>query len=126
MLHCLFVTAISRTAASRINKNTIHTVCNVSVDSSRTASNSGSARIRAPPSTSLREDRQSRMDWQEKDVLVIDKISIIGKNTARCERAAVHLSRLHAGLRRDPSSPLSRRLQTVPVYAGTECLGSQQ
>src|SRR6266480_690954 len=59
MQHRLLVTATSGTAAARINGIMIHAVCNFSVDSSRTVSNSGSAQISAPPSTSLHVDGQS-------------------------------------------------------------------
>jgi len=81
MRHRLLVTATSGAAAARIYGITIHAACNVSVDSSRTASNSGSAQTRVPPSTGLRVDGQSRMNWQEKDVLVIDEISMLGART---------------------------------------------
>jgi hypothetical protein len=81
MQHRLLVSATSGTAAVRINGITIHAACNVSVDSSRTASNGGSAQMRAPLSTSLRVDGQSRMNWQEKDVLVVDEVSMLGART---------------------------------------------
>jgi hypothetical protein len=48
MLHRLLVAATSGTAAARANGVTIHAACNGSVDSSRTASNSGSAQTRGP------------------------------------------------------------------------------
>jgi hypothetical protein len=82
MSHRLLVTATSGTAAARINGITIHAACSVSVDSSRTASNSSSGQSGAPLSSpSLRVDGQSRMDWQDKDMLVIDEISMLGART---------------------------------------------
>lgn len=59
MRHRLLVTATSGGAAARIHGMTIHAACNISVDSSRTASNSSSAQTRAPPSTGLRVDGRS-------------------------------------------------------------------
>jgi hypothetical protein len=82
MLHRLLMTATSGTAAARINGMTIHTACRVSVDSSRTASNSSASQVEAPfSSTSLRVDGRSRMDWQGKDVLVLDDVSMLGART---------------------------------------------
>jgi hypothetical protein len=81
MLHRLVLTATARAATAMINGITIHAACHISVDSSRTASNSGSAYIKAPLPTSLRVDGQSRMSWQEKDVLIVDEVSILGART---------------------------------------------
>ncbi|PVH90314.1 hypothetical protein DM02DRAFT_496337, partial [Periconia macrospinosa] len=81
MRHRLLVTATSGTAAARINGITIHSACNFSVDTSRTASNSGSAQFGAAGSTGLRVDGQTRMDWQEKYMLIIDEISMLGART---------------------------------------------
>jgi hypothetical protein len=82
MLHRLLVTATSGTAAARINGITIHAACNVSVDASRTAFSRGSADGQGlSSSTSLRVDGQSRMDWQEKDVLIVVEISMLGART---------------------------------------------
>jgi hypothetical protein len=81
MLHRLVVTATAGAAAAMINGITIHAACHISVDSSRTASNSGSAHIKAPLPTSLRVDGQSRMSWQEKDGLIVDEVSMLGART---------------------------------------------
>jgi hypothetical protein len=81
MAHRLLVTATSGTAAARINGITIHAACNVSVDSSSTAPKSGSTEKPVLSSRSLRVDGHSRMDWQEKDVLVVDEISMLGART---------------------------------------------
>jgi hypothetical protein len=81
MLHRLLVTGTSGTAAAGINGITIHSACNVSVDRSRTALNSGPGQIQGPHSTPLCVDGQMRMDWQEKEMLVIDEISMLGART---------------------------------------------
>lgn len=81
MRHRLLVTATSGTAAARINSITIHLACNFSVDTSRTASNSGSAQFGAASSTNLRVDGQTRMDWQKKYMLIINEISMLGART---------------------------------------------
>jgi hypothetical protein len=74
--------ATSGTAAAGINDITIHAACNLPVDASRTAYSGGSAHSQCLPlSTGLRVDGQSRMDWQEKDVLIVDEISILGART---------------------------------------------
>jgi hypothetical protein len=64
-----------------INGITIHAACHISVDSSRTASNSSSAHVKAALPTSLRVDGESRMSWQEKDVLIVDEVSMLGAKT---------------------------------------------
>ena len=82
MLHRLLVTATSGTAAARINGITIHAACNVSVDTSRPAPSSAPAHNHNPSSsTRLRVDGQSRMDWQEKDVMIVDETSMLGART---------------------------------------------
>jgi hypothetical protein len=82
MSHRLLVTATSGTAAARINGITIHAACNVSVDATRAACSSGSAQGHGSSSSmGLRIDGQSRMDWQEKDVLIVDEISMLGART---------------------------------------------
>lgn len=82
LLHRLLVTATSGAAAARINGMTIHAACNVSVDSARAPANGRAEQSRAPPSsTGLRVDGRSRMDWQEKDVLILDEVSMLGART---------------------------------------------
>jgi hypothetical protein len=81
MLHRLVVTTTAGAAAAMVNGITMHAACHISVDSSCTASNSGSAHIKAPLPTSLAVDEQSRMSWQEKDVLIVDDVSMLGAKT---------------------------------------------
>ncbi len=81
MAQRLLVRASSRTAAVRINGITIHTVCNVSVDSWSTAARNGSSEKQAPSLRNLRVIGHSRMDRQEKDALVVDEISMLGART---------------------------------------------
>ena len=81
MLHRLLVTATSGTAAARINGITIHAACSVSVDGSRTACKGEPAQARKTSPTSLRVDGQSRMDWLDKYMLIVDEVSMLGAKT---------------------------------------------
>jgi hypothetical protein len=93
MLHRLLVTGTSGTAAAGVNGITIHSACNVSVGSTHTAYSNGSVQIQAPPSTGLRVDGQSRMNWQEKEMLVIDEISMLGARTLHAVNKQLCVSR---------------------------------
>lgn len=81
MLHRLLVTATFGTAAARINGITIHAACNISVDGSCAGCRTEAAQVGKSSSTGLRVDGQSRMDWLDKDVLVVDEISMLGAKT---------------------------------------------
>jgi len=79
--HRLLVTATSGTAAAGINGITIHSACNFSKDGSRSVTNKNFDRFATPTSASLRVDGQSKMQWQEKYMLVIDEVSMLGART---------------------------------------------
>jgi hypothetical protein len=75
--HRLLVTAISGTAAVRINGITIHSACSFSKDASRMGSNKDIDGIRESNTANLYIDGQARMDWQEKYLLIINEVSIL-------------------------------------------------
>ncbi|OAQ57458.2 ATP-dependent DNA helicase PIF1 [Pochonia chlamydosporia 170] len=78
----LLITATSGTAAARINGITIHSACGFSKDvaaAAHTAKNVDGVRL--PKQAERFVDGQSRMDWQDKDVLVIDEVSMLGART---------------------------------------------
>ncbi|KAM4067920.1 PIF1-like helicase [Hirsutella rhossiliensis] len=79
----LLITATSGTAAARINGITLHSACGLLVGQGGQAG--GSARevdgVRLPGQGERFVDGRSRMDWQEKEVLVIDEVSMLGART---------------------------------------------
>ncbi|EKG08990.1 DNA helicase PIF1 ATP-dependent [Macrophomina phaseolina MS6] len=79
--HRLLVTATSGTAAARINGITIHSACNFSKDTSRTGNHKDVDGITSSNSADLCIDGQARMDWQEKYLLIIDEVSMLGART---------------------------------------------
>jgi hypothetical protein len=79
--HRLLVTATSGAAGAEIDGITIHSACNFSKDISRSLSQNNSERLAMPRSTGLRIDGQVRMAWQDKDMLVIDEVSMLGAQT---------------------------------------------
>lgn len=79
--HRLLVTATSGTAAARINGITIHSACNFSKNVSRTGHPRDVDGIALSASADLRIDGQTRMDWQEKYLLIIDEVSMLGART---------------------------------------------
>jgi len=79
--HRLLVTATSGTAAAKINGVTIHSACHFSKDVSRTHSYKHVDGFGASSSASLRVDGQTKMDWQEKYLLIIDEVSMLGART---------------------------------------------
>ncbi|XP_044715322.1 PIF1-like helicase domain-containing protein [Hirsutella rhossiliensis] len=64
----LLITATSGTAAARVNGITIHSACGFTKD-------------QGPGANTARDVDGSRMDWQDKDVLVIDEVSMLGART---------------------------------------------
>ena len=79
--HRLLVTATSGTAAAKINGITIHSACHFSKDSSRVHSYKDVDGFAASSSANLRVDGQTKMDWQEKYLLIIDEVSMLGART---------------------------------------------
>jgi len=76
----LLITATSGTAAARINGITIHSACGFSKDAAANATKDLDG-VRLPKLTGRFVHGQSRMNWQEKDVLVIDEVSMLGART---------------------------------------------
>ena len=78
----LLITATSGTAAARVNGITIHSACGLTKDnSSRTAGNKVVDGLRASEASDLFIDGQRRMSWQEKWLLIIDEVSMLGTRT---------------------------------------------
>ncbi|KAM5349348.1 hypothetical protein ACJ41O_005853 [Fusarium nematophilum] len=79
----LLVTATSGTAAARINGITIHSACNFSKDTSRISSgrDKGVGGIDSSNSSNCYVNGPSRMNWQEKYLLIVDEISMLGART---------------------------------------------
>ena len=73
--------ATSGTAAARINGITIHSACNFSKDASQMGSKKDIDGVRASNTVNLYIDGQARMDWQEKYLLIIDEVSMLGART---------------------------------------------
>lgn len=81
MPHRLLVTATSGSAAARINGITIHSACGFSKDMAQSGSKNAFDRFGTPSSTTVRVDGQIRMDWQDKYMLIIDEVSMLGART---------------------------------------------
>ena len=79
--HRLLLTATSGTAAARINGVTIHSACGFSKDTPRGGSNETADGIRCSSAADLCVDGQVRMDWQEKYLLIVDEVSMLGART---------------------------------------------
>ncbi|KAL2127075.1 hypothetical protein VTI74DRAFT_11378 [Chaetomium olivicolor] len=80
--HRLLVTATSGTAAARINGVTIHSACGFSKDGLRGGGSKKSVDDGdASRAAGLYVDGQERMDWREKDLLIIDEVSMLGART---------------------------------------------
>ncbi|KJZ68887.1 hypothetical protein HIM_11720 [Hirsutella minnesotensis 3608] len=76
------ITATSGTAAARINGITIHSACGFSKDPTAGANSAKDLDgVRLPKQPQRFVHGQSRMDWQQKDVLVIDEVSMLGART---------------------------------------------
>ena len=80
--HRLLLTATSGTAAANINGITIHSACRFSKDTVARVGRAGDLDgFASSGSAALRIDGQTKMDWQEKQVLVIDEVSMLGART---------------------------------------------
>ncbi|OAQ58219.2 ATP-dependent DNA helicase PIF1 [Pochonia chlamydosporia 170] len=80
----LLITATSGTAASRINGITIHSACGFSKDQAAGTSMAKDLDgVRLAKVTERFIHGQTRMDWQEKDLLVVDEVSMLGAQMLR-------------------------------------------
>ncbi|KAM4061443.1 PIF1-like helicase [Hirsutella rhossiliensis] len=80
--HRLLITATSGTAAARVNGITIHSACGFTKDQGPGANTANDFDgVRLPKQAERFVNGQSRMDWQDKDVLVIDEVSMLGSRT---------------------------------------------
>ncbi|KAL6411732.1 hypothetical protein AUP68_04106 [Ilyonectria robusta] len=79
----LLITATSGTAAAQINGITIHSACGICKDQAAGGANTAKDLdgVRLPKHAERFIHGQSRMDWQEKDLLVIDEVSMLGART---------------------------------------------
>ncbi|KAM4058160.1 PIF1-like helicase [Hirsutella rhossiliensis] len=78
----LLITATSGTAAARVNGITIHSACGFTKDQGPGANTARDVDgVRLPRQAERFVNGQSRMDWQDKDVLVIDEVSMLGART---------------------------------------------
>ncbi|KAG7418719.1 ATP-dependent DNA helicase PIF1 [Fusarium oxysporum f. sp. raphani] len=78
----LLITATSGTAAARINGITIHSACGFSKDQAAGANLAKDLDgVRLPKQAERFVHGQSRMDWQDKAMLVIDEVSMLGART---------------------------------------------
>ncbi|KAM4064047.1 PIF1-like helicase [Hirsutella rhossiliensis] len=78
----VLVTATSGTAAARINGITLHSACGLTVgQGGRAGGDEDIDGVRLAGQGERFVDGRSRMDWQEKEVLVIDEVSMLGART---------------------------------------------
>ncbi|KJZ69562.1 hypothetical protein HIM_11055 [Hirsutella minnesotensis 3608] len=115
----LLITATSGTATARINGITIHSACGLSKDVGAAAT---AARdldgVRLPKLAERFVHGESRMDWREKDVLVIDEVSMLGARTLHavheqlCQLRGHTVGRLQVVQRR-AAAPARQRARTV-------------
>lgn len=79
----LLITATSGAAAARISGITIHSACGFSKDQGSWGGNASRDidGVRLPKQGERFVSGQSRMDWQEKDILVVDEVSMLGART---------------------------------------------
>ncbi|KAM4063874.1 PIF1-like helicase [Hirsutella rhossiliensis] len=87
----LLITATSGTAAARINGITIHSACGFTKDQGAGGANmvKDLDGVRLPKQAERFIHGQSRMDWQEKDVLVIDEFRPVQERSIVLPSAAI-------------------------------------
>ncbi|XP_044717892.1 PIF1-like helicase domain-containing protein [Hirsutella rhossiliensis] len=76
----MLVTATSGTAAARINGITLHSACGLTVGQAGGLTRELDG-VRLPGAGERFVDGRSRMDWREKEVLVVDEVSMLGART---------------------------------------------
>ncbi|KAG7403673.1 hypothetical protein Forpe1208_v016246 [Fusarium oxysporum f. sp. rapae] len=95
--HRLLLTSTSGTAAANINGITIHSACRFSKDTVARVGRAGDPDgFASSGSAALHIYGQTKMDWQEKQVLVIDGVSMqhAGRSdAARSQRTALQIKR---------------------------------
>ncbi|KAL8284675.1 hypothetical protein RB600_009209 [Gaeumannomyces tritici] len=80
--HRLLVTATFGTAAANINGITIHSACKFSKDTIPRGGRYGDVDgFVVPSSAGFRINVQIKMDWQEKYLLIVDEVSMLGART---------------------------------------------
>ena len=79
MSHRLLITGTSGAAAATVNGITIHSACNIPIDSSRVGPDKRAEGVAS--SSALRIDGESRASWREKYMLIIDEVSMLGART---------------------------------------------
>lgn len=79
--HRLLLTATSGTAAASIDRITIHSACGFSKDTTARSRRVEPDGFAAPSSAGLRIDGQITAEWQEKWLLIIDEVSVLGSRT---------------------------------------------
>ncbi|PNH49352.1 hypothetical protein VD0003_g7784 [Verticillium dahliae] len=79
--HRLLLTAKSGTAAASINGITIHSACGFSKDATVRSRRAEPDGFVASSSAGLRVDGKTTAEWQEKWLLIIDEVSMLGART---------------------------------------------
>ncbi|PHH86423.1 hypothetical protein CDD83_10265 [Cordyceps sp. RAO-2017] len=103
----LLITATSGTAAARVNGVTTKD----QGPGANTAKDVDGVRL--PKQVERFVNGQSRIDWQEKHVLVIDEVSMLGARTLHAVNERLYQLRGRSGIRLDPHRPLLRGLPPV-------------
>jgi hypothetical protein len=81
MSHRLLLTATSGTAAASIDGITIHSACGFSKDAAARSRRAEPDGFAASNSASLRIDGRTTAEWQEKWLLIVDEVSMLGART---------------------------------------------
>ncbi|KAL6359150.1 hypothetical protein LRP88_07367 [Fusarium phalaenopsidis] len=81
MSHRQLLTATSGAAAASIDGITIHSACGFSKDAAARSRRAGPDGFAASSSASLRIDGRTTAEWQEKRLLVVDEVDMLGART---------------------------------------------